>query len=146
MLFFAIWLASLHARRTGTNRSSVLLAAPGVQSLTRLAGPHERPRRCVETSLLPFFRVCKVPGDLSSNEARAAGATQRHTQLDKYLADRATLTKSPHNRHTCLRFRQDTGLLDKRLARGIDTYQEAYKTVRHLISRRACLMSALGGG
>ena len=48
----------------------------------------------VEASLPPFLRACEVPGDLSGNDAQPAGGAQRHTKLDKYLVERASLTKS----------------------------------------------------
>ena len=57
------------------------------------------PRRCVEASLLPFFSACEVPAGLSGNDAEPASTTQKHTQLDKYLAERAALTKSRTKLH-----------------------------------------------
>ncbi len=45
------------------------------------------PRRCVNASLLPYFRACRVPGDLSSDEPDLSSRVQARTQLDKYLED-----------------------------------------------------------
>ena len=43
------------------------------------------PRRCVNASLLTYFRECVVPGDLSSDEPSLSSGVQNGTPLDKYL-------------------------------------------------------------